>query len=57
MREHGINYSTFMSESIKADFEVIPKILSEMAIHEPAVFAALVDSAKGTLSHTRSQVA
>ena len=49
VREHGINYSTFMGGLIKAGIEIDRKVLSDMAIHEPAAFAMLVESAKGAV--------
>ena len=49
VREHGINYSTFMGGLIKAGIEIDRKVLSDMAIHEPAAFAMLVESAKDAL--------
>jgi len=45
-REHGLTYSRFMSGLAKAGVEIDRKVLSELAIHEPAAFKALVDQAK-----------
>ncbi len=50
VREQGMNYSKFMGGLIKAGIEVDRKVLSDMAIHEPASFAALVEKAKGALA-------
>jgi len=44
-REHGITYSRFISGLLKAGIEVDRKVLSELAISEPAAFKALVDQA------------
>ncbi len=45
-RAQGINYSTFMNSLKKQGIELNRKMLSEMAIHDPASFAALVETAK-----------
>src|SRR5947199_10798375 len=44
-REHGLTYSRFMSGLAKAGVEIDRKVLSDLAIHEPAAFKALVDQA------------
>jgi len=46
VREHGLTYSRFMSGLAKAGVEIDRKVLSDLAIHEPAAFKALVDQAK-----------
>ena len=46
---NGMNYSTFMNGLKKAGIELNRKSLSEMAIHEPAAFAAVVEKAKAAL--------
>ncbi len=45
-REHGLTYSRFISGLLKAGIEIDRKVLSDLAIHEPASFKALVDQAK-----------
>ena len=45
----GINYSRFMNGLKKAGIEMNRKTLSEMAINDPAAFAALVETAKNAL--------
>src|ERR1044071_9445390 len=45
-REHGVTYSRFMRGLLKAGIEIDRKVLSDLAIHEPAAFKALVDQAK-----------
>ena len=45
----GINYSRFMNGLKKAGIQLNRKMLSEMAIHDAAGFAALVDTAKKAL--------
>ena len=49
VRPLGMNYSTFMNGLKKAGIELNRKMLSEMAIHDQAGFAALVEAAKKAL--------
>jgi len=44
-REHGLTYSQFMDGLHKAGIELDRKVLSDMAVHEPEAFKALVDQA------------
>ena len=46
----GINYSTFMNGVHKAGITMNRKSLSEMAIHDPAAFATVVEKAKAALN-------
>ena len=46
VRPLGMNYSTFMNGLKKQGIELNRKMLSEMAIHDPQSFAALVESVK-----------
>ena len=46
---YGLNYSRFMYGLKKAGIEMNRKMLSEMAIHEPAAFTALCEKAKAAL--------
>ena len=48
-RMNGMNYSTFMDGLKKADITLNRKMLSEIAIADPAAFAALVEKAKAAL--------
>ena len=48
-RMNGINYSQFMNGLKKADVTLNRKMLSEIAIHDPAAFTALVEKAKAAL--------
>ena len=43
---NGMNYSTFMNGMKKAGIEMNRKMLSEIAIADPAAFTALVEKAK-----------
>ena len=45
-RMNGMNYSTFMDGLKKADITLNRKMLSEIAIADPAAFASLVEKAK-----------
>ncbi|NMB30020.1 MAG: 50S ribosomal protein L20 [Clostridiales bacterium] len=46
---NGMNYSTFMNGLKKADITLNRKMLSEIAINDPAGFTALVEQAKKAL--------
>ena len=48
-RINGINYSTFMNGLKKAGITMNRKMLSEIAIADPAGFTALVEKAKAAL--------
>ena len=45
-KANGTNYSTFMNGLKKADIALNRKVLSEIAINDPAAFAALVEQVK-----------
>lgn len=45
-KANGVNYSTFMNGLKKADVTLNRKMLSEIAISDPAAFTALVEQAK-----------
>ena len=47
---YGLNYSKFMNGVKKAGIEMNRKTLSEMAIHDAAAFAAVVEKAKAALN-------
>ena len=49
-RECGVNYARFMDGINKAGIELDRKVLADIAVHEPAVFASLVDQAKAALA-------
>jgi ribosomal protein L20 len=46
---NGMNYSTFMNGLKKAGIEINRKMLSEIAIADPAAFTSLVEKAKASL--------
>ena len=47
---NGMNYSTFMNGLKKANIEMNRKMLSEIAIADPAAFTQLVETAKAALN-------
>ena len=49
VRPFGINYSRFISGLGKAGITVDRKVLSDLAIREPAAFQAIVEKAKAAL--------
>ena len=53
VREHGLTYGRFIDGLNKAGIEVDRKVLSDMAIHEPEAFGALVASAKKALEYLK----
>ncbi len=48
-KTNGINYSRFMNGLKKANIEINRKMLSEIAINDPAAFTQLVETAKANL--------
>ena len=48
-RLHDISYSRFVAGLKAAEIEVDRKILADLAVREPAAFAALVETARGAL--------
>ncbi|CAH0339116.1 MULTISPECIES: 50S ribosomal protein L20 [unclassified Rhizobium] len=53
VREFGLTYGRFIDGLNKAGIEVDRKVLSDMAIHEPAAFAKLVDVSKKSLAYLK----
>ncbi|WP_321342910.1 50S ribosomal protein L20 [Breoghania sp.] len=49
-REHGLTYGRFIDGLNKAGVEVDRKVLSDIAIHQPDAFKALVDKAQAALA-------
>jgi large subunit ribosomal protein L20 len=49
VRPFGLNYSRFIAGLDMAGITVDRKVLSDLAIHEPVAFAAIVDQAKSAL--------
>ncbi len=53
VREFGLTYGRFIDGLNKAGIEIDRKVLSDMAIHEPQAFAALVGKAKVALEYLK----
>jgi large subunit ribosomal protein L20 len=49
-RQHGLPYGRFIAGLKAAGVEVDRKMLADMAVREPAAFAAMVDTAKGSFT-------
>ena len=45
-RQHGLSYSRFINGLKQADIAIDRKLLSELAVYDKAVFAALTEKAK-----------
>ena len=50
VRQHGLQYSEFIHGLNKASIELDRKMLSEIAIHDPAGFDVIVEQAKAALA-------
>jgi large subunit ribosomal protein L20 len=49
VRELGLTYSRFIAGLALAGIQIDRKVLSEMAIHEPAAFKAIVEQVKAAM--------
>ena len=49
-RSNGMSYSRFMNGLLKAGITLDRKVLADIAVHDAAGFAALVEKAKGALA-------
>jgi large subunit ribosomal protein L20 len=54
VRPFGLNYSKFIDGLDKAGVTLDRKVLSEIAISEPAAFAAIVDKVKAALPQAKA---
>jgi large subunit ribosomal protein L20 len=54
VREQGLTYGRFIDGLAKAGIEIDSKVLSDIAIHEPDAFGALVASAKKALEYLKN---
>jgi len=52
-RSLGLTYGRMIDGLSKAGIEVDRKVLSDLAIHEPAAFAALAEQAKASLAYLK----
>ena len=50
VREHGLTYSQFINGIKRAGIEIDRKVLSDLAIREPAAFRAIVEQAQAALA-------
>ena len=48
-RELGVTYSKFMAGLKKVNIDIDRKVLSDMAIHDPAAFGSIVDKVKAAM--------
>ena len=46
-RQHGVSYSVFINGLRQAGVEVDRKVLADLAVNDPAAFAALVEVSRG----------
>jgi large subunit ribosomal protein L20 len=53
-RLHGMSYSTFVHGLSEAGVELDRKMLADLAVRDPAAFAALVDTARGASASASS---
>ncbi len=49
-RQHGLPYGRFVAGLKAAGVEVDRKVLADLAVREPAAFAAMVDTAKASFT-------
>jgi len=56
-RAHGLSYSRFIAGLKKAAIEVDRKVLADLAMNEPAAFAALAEQGKQALEADFAQAA
>jgi large subunit ribosomal protein L20 len=54
-RSTGLTYGRLIDGLNRAGIEVDRRVLSDLAIHEPAAFAALVEQAKGALAYLKEK--
>jgi large subunit ribosomal protein L20 len=52
VRPFGMNYSRFIDGMTKSGLVMDRKVLSDLAIHEPAAFQAIAEKAKAALGET-----
>ena len=49
-RQHDLSYSQFIAGLHKAEITLDRKVLADIAVHEPAAFAAIASQAKAALA-------
>lgn len=50
VRQSGMTYSVFMNGMKKAHIEIDRKVLADMAVHDAAAFAKIVDQVKAAMA-------
>ena len=55
-RQNDMTYNRFMQGLKLAGIELDRRVLAELAVNEPAAFAALVETARATVRETRSEL-
>ncbi|MGC8506683.1 MAG: 50S ribosomal protein L20 [Thiomonas sp.] len=50
VRQSGLTYSVFMNGMKKARIEIDRKVLADMAVHDAAAFAKIVDQVKAAMA-------
>lgn len=53
-RQHDMSYSTFISGLRAAGIEIDRKVLADLAVKEPAAFAAIAEQARKALDSAKS---
>ena len=51
-REHGLTYSQLMHGLALAEVDIDRKVLADLAVREPAAFAAVVEQARSAQAET-----
>jgi large subunit ribosomal protein L20 len=57
VRPLGLSYSQFMNGLLKAEVTIDRKVLADLAVHDAAAFAAIVEQAKTHLAQAEKQAA
>nr|POE74160.1 50s ribosomal protein l20 [Quercus suber] len=55
-RQHGVNYGNFMHGLMKENIQLNRKVLSELSMHEPYSFKALVDISRNAFPGNKNVV-
>ncbi|CAH9085196.1 unnamed protein product [Cuscuta epithymum] len=55
-RQHGVNYGNFMHGLVKENVQLNRKVLSEISMHEPYSFKALVDISRAAFPGNKMTV-
>ncbi|KAL1224188.1 Large ribosomal subunit protein bL20c [Cardamine amara subsp. amara] len=55
-RQHGVNYGNFIHGLMKENIQLNRKVLSELSMHEPYSFKALVDVSRSSFPGNKNVV-